>query len=103
MAGGPAGEAITQTASWSQSMRSSTSFKTLPELSPFFHRLARERDQKWTSPVSTVSRSASSFMCATISSAPLAASVTQAVIRPAASYLGSRSSPVSRISAISPG
>ena len=63
--------------------------------------LARLRDQNTASPLSTVARNASAFMCATISTAPESPSVTTAVISPSAPHFGSSVSPVSRESVIS--
>ena len=45
-------------ASWSQSIRMSRTSSMLPEVSPFFHKDWRLRDQKWANPVSIVSASA---------------------------------------------
>src|SRR3546814_7239851 len=43
---GPAGSARTQIASWSQSMRISVTLRIWPEVSHFFHRLARLRSEE---------------------------------------------------------
>ena len=59
---GPVGRTRTSQVSASQSALSSTSSSVLPEVSPFFHKRARERDQKCTCPVSRVFCSASSSM-----------------------------------------
>src|SRR5690606_8356652 len=69
--------------------------RKFPEVSPFFHRLRRERDQKCAMPLSSVSRSASAFMWATISSSPPVAAVTTAVISPSGPKRGVNISPVS--------
>jgi hypothetical protein len=58
---------------------------TLPLSSPFFHSSARERDQKWAKPVSSVRASASAFIHATISTAPVVASWATAGTSPRSS------------------
>jgi len=93
---GPAGSTLSQTESWSQSMRSSATRITLPDVSPFFHSRWREREKNQASPVSIVRSSASASICATISTSPLVRSVTTAVTSPFLSHLGRSSSPVSR-------
>jgi hypothetical protein len=67
-------------------MRSSTSARVLPLVSPFFHSDLRERDQKWTTEVSRVSRSASAFIHASMSTVPRSASWTMHGTRPLPSY-----------------
>src|SRR5690606_11134009 len=90
---GPAGFARTSTASASQSMRSSTTESVLPLVSPFFHSACRDRDQKCTTPVSRVSRSASAFIHASMSTVPRSASCTTQGTRPRSSYVGSTDTP----------
>ena len=63
-------------ASPSQSSRSSSTASVLPDVSPLRHSSSRERLQNQASPVSRVSRSASSFIQASISTRPVAASCT---------------------------
>ena len=60
------------------------------------HSALRERLKYQASPLSMVVRSASSFMCATISTSPLAASVATQVTSPTASNLGWNASPPQR-------
>src|SRR5260370_42134476 len=69
-----------------------------PELSPFRHSALRGRLKYQPSPVAMVLRRASSFMCATISTSPVAASVATQVTRPDASNLGWNANPSSRSS-----
>src|SRR5947208_7514818 len=83
-------------ASWSQSIRSSTTRWVWPDLSPLRHSASRERLKYQASPLSIVLRSASSFICATISTSPVAASVATQVTSPDASNLGWKTSPSSR-------
>src|SRR5258708_33388336 len=66
-----------------------------PELSPFFQSALREREKYQASPLSTVRLSASAFICATIKSSPLLASVATQVTRPSASNFGARRRPSS--------
>src|SRR5439155_18618428 len=61
---------VRSTASASQSRRSSSTRSTCPEVSPFFHRTLRERDQYTASPVLAVLASASRFIHASISTSP---------------------------------
>ena len=85
-----------QTASWSQSVRISITRWVWPELSPFRHKALRERLKYQASPVATVRRSAPSFIWATISTSPVAASVVTQVTRPPASNFGRKATPSSR-------
>ena len=55
----------------------------------------REREKYQASPLSTVRLSASAFMCATIRSSPLSASVATQVTRPSASNFGASTRPSS--------
>ena len=73
---GPAGMTRMSSASPSQSSRSSSTASVLPDVSPLRHSCSRERLQNQPSPVSRVSRSASSFIQASISTRPVAASCT---------------------------
>src|SRR5204862_8287024 len=66
-----------------------------PELSPLRQSALRERLKYQASPVAIVLRRASSFICATISTSPVAASVATEVTSPDASNLGLNSSPSS--------
>ena len=50
-----------RSASSSQSVASATSRRTLPEVSPLRHRRSRDREWKWTSPVSIVAARGSRF------------------------------------------
>src|SRR5579871_4366612 len=68
--------ARTSSASPSQSRLSETKSRTLPDVSPLRHKRPREREKKWTSRVSTVSRSASSSMYASMRTRPERASCT---------------------------
>src|SRR5882757_867376 len=77
-------------------MRISTTRWVWPEVSPLRHNALRERLKYQASPVAMVLRRASSFICATISTSPFAASVATQVTRPAASNLGWNASPSSR-------
>src|SRR4030081_1375985 len=79
-------------------MRISTTRWTWPEVSPLRHSALRERLKYQASPVAMVLRKASSFMCATISTSEVAASVATQVTRPDASNLGCNASPSSRSS-----
>ncbi len=74
----------------------STSVNPLPDVSPLRHSAPRERDQKCACPVACVRSIASAFICATINSTPVSASVTIAVTSPAASNRGMKWSAVSR-------
>src|SRR5262245_21290277 len=76
-------------------MRISTTRWTWPELSPFRHKARRERLKYQATPLAMVSRSASAFMCATISTSPELASVATQVTRPSASNLGAKPRPSS--------
>src|SRR5882724_4404911 len=67
-----------------------------PEVSPLRHNALRERLKYQASPLAMVLRRASSFICATISTSPVAASVATQVRRPDASNLGWNASPSSR-------
>src|SRR5829696_8200849 len=78
---GPAGSTSARMASSSQSMRSSLSLWTFPEVSPLCQSSFRERDQNHISPVSRVRRSASSFMYASVSTSPVRKSWTMQGVR----------------------
>src|SRR5262249_24423996 len=80
-------------------MRISMTRWTWPEVSPFFHSARRERLKYQASPVSIVFCSASAFMCATISTSPVATSVATQVISPSASNFGAKARPSSTCSA----
>src|SRR5215470_9371410 len=80
-------------------MRISTTRWTWPEVSPFFHRARRERLKYQASPVSIVFCRASAFMCATMSTSPVATSVATQVINPSASNFGANARPSSTCSA----
>src|SRR5450756_319322 len=77
-------------------MRISTTRWVCPELSPLRHSALRERLKYQASPLAIVLRNASSFMCATIRTSPLRASVATQVTSPDASNLGLNASPSSR-------
>src|SRR5664279_5734207 len=77
-------------------MRISSTRWVCPELSPLRHSALRERLKYQASPLAIVLRSASSFMCATIRTSPLRASVATQVTSPDASNLGLNASPSSR-------
>src|SRR5215475_7794111 len=85
-------------ASWSQSVRISTTCWIWPDVSPLRQSALRERLKYQASPLAMVLRSASSFICATISTSPVAASVATQVRSPDASNLGWNASPSSRSS-----
>src|ERR1700755_3036986 len=76
-------------------MRISTTRWVWPELSPLRHSALRERLKYHASPLAIVLRKASSFMWATISTSPVAASVATQVTRPEASNLGRDNTPSS--------
>ena len=76
VARGPGGRTRSRSASPSQSSRSSSTASVLPEVSPFRQSRPRERLQKCASPVSRVSRSASSSIQASMSTRPQSASWT---------------------------
>src|SRR6185312_5371433 len=60
------------------------------------HNALRDRLKYQASPLAIVLRNASSFMCATISTSPVAASVATQVTSPDASNLGWKANPSSR-------
>src|SRR5882757_9143128 len=67
-----------------------------PEVSPLRHSALRERLKYQASPLAMVLRSASSFICATIRTSPVTASVATQVTRPDSSKRGWKASPSSR-------
>src|SRR3954453_10502492 len=77
-------------------MRISTTCWVWPELSPLRHSALRARLKSHASPLAMVLRSASSFMCATIRTQPVTASVATQVTSPDESNLGLNASPSSR-------
>src|SRR6516162_4046561 len=83
-------------------MRISTTRWTWPEVSPLRQSVWRERLKYQASPVSMVRASAAAFICATISTSPVCASVATQVTRPSASNLGASARP-SSASAAGPG
>src|SRR5262245_29505158 len=82
-------------ASWSQSMRISTTRCTCPDVSPWCERAPGERDQYQASPVSRLRVSASSFMWATISTSRDTTSMATTVTRPSGPNRGLRVDPSS--------
>src|SRR5580704_8861878 len=81
-------------------MRISTTRWLWPEVSPFFHSVLRVRLKYHASPVAMVLARACAFICATISTSPVAASVATAVTSPSASNFGVSANPSSRSAAV---
>src|SRR6266568_8701306 len=92
----PACSTFNSTTSSSQSSRTSRTFCTWPDCSPFFHRRLRERDQKCASPVATVLARDSRFIHARVSTLLVDISWAIAGTRPCSSHftLSSQSSDI---------
>src|SRR4051794_20892485 len=84
---GPAGSTSASSASPSQSRRSALTACVWPEVAPLCHSSSRERDHRWSSPVSRVRAIASALAWASVRTSPDRQSWMTTGTRPSASNL----------------